>query len=101
MKLRIWRPLTGDKRQILLLRRLHAVRVCHDPRQNASAFRFGYRGSGVIFENLLLVPGLHRPRLAATFGRSLLSPLSPLLFEFMHIAIISARMGKRKEIFWQ
>ena len=58
MKLRIWRPLTGDKRQILLLRRLHAVRVCHDPRQNASAFRFGYRGSGVIFEKIaiLLLP---------------------------------------------
>ena len=50
---------------------------------HASSVCVGGCGSGVIFGNILLIPGSHPSRLAGMFGYDLLSPSSPLLLKFI------------------
>lgn len=74
----IWLPITEEHRRRLLC--LH------------SSDAFQRRNSEVIFNNFLLIPGSHRPRLSATFGKYLLSSSSSF-----HVNIIRPQFWECQE----
>ena len=91
LKEKSFRPVIGRKLSLVFTTCYNILRHTHlsyaspyrgDLRQSLLCMYFRDCSSGVIFDNLLLIPGFHQSRLAVTFIRSLLSPLSlfPLKF---------------------